>query len=185
MTVRMSRDLSDIHFASAHFLDLEAKGWKGKRGTALAVAPRHAAFAREMIENLANEGKCRIISVEVNGAPIAMGIILVSGDWGFFWKTAYDEELAEFSPGVQLTVELSRALLADTKIATTDSCACADHPMIDHLWSERMPIGDVFISVAADRSKRFAFAVICEHLRRDIRSRLKIVFNGLRRRLGV
>jgi hypothetical protein len=46
---------SDILVASNHFLELEAKGWKGKRGTALAVAPRHAAFARELIANLSSE----------------------------------------------------------------------------------------------------------------------------------
>jgi hypothetical protein len=55
LLVRMSLDLSDILVASNHFLELEAKGWKGKRGTALAVAPRHAAFARELIANLSSE----------------------------------------------------------------------------------------------------------------------------------
>ena len=39
------------------FLDLEARGWKGARATALKQEPNRAAFAREMLAGLAGAGR--------------------------------------------------------------------------------------------------------------------------------
>ena len=62
-------------------------------------------------------------------------LVLRSGDRAFYWKTAYDEAYAEYSPGVQLTLELSRAQQRDQRSSLTDSCAIEGHPMIDRLWT--------------------------------------------------
>ena len=56
-----------------------------------------------------------------------------------------DERFARNSPGVQLTVELTRHLCADRAISSADSTAAPDHPMIDHIWPDLMAIGDILI----------------------------------------
>jgi hypothetical protein len=38
-------------------------------------------------------------------------------------------------------------MLNQSKIAWTDSCAAADHPMIDHIWRERRAIGRISIAI--------------------------------------
>ena len=51
-----------------------------------------------------------------------------------------------FSPGVQLTLDVTRDFLGDAKIARVDSCATADHPMIDHIWQERLMLNDLLVA---------------------------------------
>ena len=76
-----------------------------------------------MTRELAREGKCRIDSLEIDGAPAAMGIMLASGTSGFLWKIAYDERLAALSPGVQFVMDFTRRQLGEARFADTDSCA--------------------------------------------------------------
>ena len=66
-------------------------------------------------------------------------------DRAFYFKLGVDERFAKFSPGVQLTLELTRHLCASAVIATADSTASADHPMINPIWRGRLKIGDVLI----------------------------------------
>ena len=35
-------------------------------------------------------------------------------------------------------------------IARVDSCATADHPMIDHIWRERLALADLLVRVGPD-----------------------------------
>jgi hypothetical protein len=63
----------------------------------------------------------------------------------FFFKLGVDERFAKYSPGVQLTLELTRHFCADPAIASADSTASADHPMINPIWRGRFAIGDVLI----------------------------------------
>ena len=41
-----------------------------------------------------------------------------------------------------LALELTESLLADPTIGRVDSCATPDHPMIDHLWRDRLMLAD-------------------------------------------
>jgi CelD/BcsL family acetyltransferase involved in cellulose biosynthesis len=180
IALRLVHEARDVRQATEDFLVLEAKGWKGERHTALLSTPLVATFTRTMLRGLASRGACRIYSLDLDGAAIAMAVVLVGGDRAFIWKVAYDETFAAFSPGVQLTLDLTRALLADDAIALTDSCAAANHPMIDRIWPERMTVGDVGIAVEAGRAKAFAAAIRREILWRLLRSRLKDALYRLR-----
>jgi len=71
--------------------------------------------------------------------------VLRQGSQALFFKIAYDETRGRYSPGVQLTLELTHHFAADPTIAMVDSTADAGHPMIDHVWRERLPIGDLLI----------------------------------------
>ncbi len=72
-------------------------------------------------------------------------LVLRHQDRAFFFKLGIDERFAKASPGVQLTLDLTRHLCADPAIASADSTAGADHPMINPIWRGRFAIGDVLI----------------------------------------
>ncbi len=86
----------------------------------------------------------------------------------WFWKIAYDEAHARSSPGVQLSLDLTEQFLADESLARVDSCATADHPMIDHLWRERLALTDLLIAPSRAALTQFRFARPLETLRRAL-----------------
>ena len=65
--------------------------------------PEHDAvhrFVGNVVESLAAEGQVAVERILVDGRAIAAAIILRSGRFAWFWKIAYDERFARFSPGV-------------------------------------------------------------------------------------
>jgi hypothetical protein len=127
------------------FLALEASGWKARRGTALRQDEGDAGFIRRATKGLAETGQCEIVTLHAGNAPIAAAIVLRHQDRAFYFKLGIDERFSKFSPGVQLTLDLTRHLCADAVLATADSTASADHPMINPIWRGRLKIGDVII----------------------------------------
>jgi GNAT acetyltransferase-like protein len=105
--------------------------------------------------------------------------MLTSGDTAWLWKIAYDEGLARYSPGVQLVLDCTDSLLGDGGPARVDSCATADHPMINHLWRERLGLCDRLIAV---RRPALPFAITCqiENLVRAALAAAKNLRNRLR-----
>jgi len=141
----VARTPEQVAAALETFLQLEASGWKGKRGTALKQDEGDAAFVRRAAPALAETGSCEIVCLRAGDAPVAAAIVLRHQDRAFYFKLGIDERFARFSPGVQLTLDLTRHLCADPAIATADSTAGADHPMINPIWRGRFAIGDVLI----------------------------------------
>jgi CelD/BcsL family acetyltransferase involved in cellulose biosynthesis len=141
----VARTRQEVAAALETFLRLEASGWKGKRGTALMQDDGDAGFVRRGAAALAESGQCEIVTLRSGTAPVAAAIVLRHQDRAFYFKLGIDEGFAKFSPGVQLTLELTRHLCADPAIATADSTAGADHPMINPIWRGRFAIGDVLI----------------------------------------
>jgi hypothetical protein len=64
-------------------------------------------------------------------------------------------------------------LLNDKGVATVDSCAIANHPMIDHLWRGRLRIADVMLAVAPNRPLAFGGLLHREKFRRSLREKTK------------
>jgi len=145
----VARNPSQVEAALEIFLRLEASGWKGLRGTALIQHPGDAAFIRRAAVALAENRQCEIITLRAGDTAVAAGIVLRHRDRAFFFKLGVDERFAKFSPGVQLTLDLTRHLCADPAIASADSTAGADHPMINPIWRGRFAIGDVLLPLRA------------------------------------
>jgi CelD/BcsL family acetyltransferase involved in cellulose biosynthesis len=141
----VARSPQDVMAAIETFLALEASGWKGERGTALLKVEGDAAFIRRATKALAETGQCEIVTLRAGETPIAAGVVLRHQNRAFFFKLGIDERFAKYSPGVQLTLDLTRHLCADRQIASADSTATPDHPMINPVWRGRLAIGDVLI----------------------------------------
>ncbi len=136
---------ADVHIAE--FLDLEQAGWKGRRGTALKSNPATLALSRDTLRAMMAAGLARIHLMRLAGKPIAGLLVFTAGSEAVTWKIAYDETYAKYSPGVLLMLDVSRSLLRDSSIARTDSLAVPDHPMISHLWGDRMAIADGIVAL--------------------------------------
>ena len=179
LAFRTARTPVEVREATEQFLALESGGWKGHRGTSLLANPALTTFTRTMTRLLAREGKCRICTLELSGKPVAAGIVLESGGYAYLWKIAYDESHSSHSPGVQFMLDLSHVLIADEHIIFTDSCAIPAHPMIDHIWRERLGIADVLIATDTRHHRSFALGAIFEKLRRQMREVAKTMFYKL------
>jgi CelD/BcsL family acetyltransferase involved in cellulose biosynthesis len=129
------------------FFTLELHGWKGKAGTAAVLDDGIHGFITAAVAGLAAEGKVAINRIFIDGRAIAVTITLRSADTAWFWKIVYDEKFAQHSPGVVLTFAVTEDLVEDTTLIRTDSCATANHPMIDHIWRERLALSDRLIAV--------------------------------------
>jgi hypothetical protein len=145
VTFEVARTPEDVAAAIEGFLTLEASGWKGRRGTALAQDAGDASFIRRASVALSETGQCQIVTLRAGTTPVAAAIVLRHQDRAFFFKIGIDEQFAKFSPGAQLSLDLTRHLCADPAIATADSMANADHPMINPIWRGRFEIGDLLI----------------------------------------
>ena len=141
----VAHSTQEVAAALEIFLKLEASGWKGQRGTALVQDAGDAAFARRAAVAMADNGQCEIVSLRAGDTPIAAAIVLRHQHRAFYFKLGIDERFAKYSPGVQLTLDLTRHLCADPAISSADSTASPDHPMIDPIWRDRFAIGDVVI----------------------------------------
>jgi len=145
VTYRVAATLDEIIPALEIFLKLEASGWKGKRGTALLQNEGHLAFIRRAVRDMAAAGHCQVISLHADDTPVAAAIVLRHLDRAIYFKLGVDERFARYSPGVLLTLDLTRQMCADPAIASVDSIADANHSMIDPIWRARLAVGDILI----------------------------------------
>jgi len=176
-----ARDPAAISAALADFLRLEEAGWKGRAGTAAALSPSIRTLLEEAVPALARDGKAEITRLMLAGRAIAALIVLRSGDTAWCWKIAYDEHHARASPGVQLVLQATRALLAEPGLARVDSCAAPDHPMIDHIWRERLPLADRLVQPGPHGQAAFAFTRVLEAARTGTIAAAKHARDRLRR----
>ncbi len=177
----VARMPEDVASAVEIFLNLEASGWKAKRGTALLQDDGDASFVRRAALALAERGQCEIVTLRAGDTPVAAAIVLRHQDRAFYFKLGVDEHFAKLSPGVQLTLDLTRHLCADPAIAMVDSTADADHPMINPIWRGRLAIGDVLVPL---RSNDPVVSLIhaAMTLRRSIREPARRAVHFIRKR---
>jgi CelD/BcsL family acetyltransferase involved in cellulose biosynthesis len=177
----VARTPQEVAAALETFLALEASGWKARRGTALAQDAGDTAFIRRATAALAAHGQCEIVSLCAGETPVAAGIVLRHNDRAFFFKLGVDERFAKYSPGVQLTLELTRHLCADPRIRYADSTAAPDHPMINPIWRARLAIGEVLIPLRR-RDPAVALIRAALALRQAIREPARRAVHFLRER---
>jgi len=155
------------------FLAVESSGWKGARRSALDAHAERAAFAREMLARFAARGALDIHLLALNSEPIAAAVVLRSGD-----------RFAAFSPGVQATLDLSRQLEREPGLTLADSCAIADHPMIDRAWRDRIELVDLALSFAPGGGAAFALAAGAAHEAERLRRRARRLVDAVAARLA-
>lgn len=85
-------------------LELEASGWKGRRGTAILSRPDTTAFYRRFAAAFARRDELRLSTLAARGRLIAFDLCLVTGGRAWTLKGAYDEEFRRYAPGLLLLI---------------------------------------------------------------------------------
>ena len=137
----------DVLDAFEAFLTLELKGWKGQRGTALYNQKRIAAFSRQIVVELAARDRCEIHSMKRDDKLVSSLILFHRDGKVVPWKIAFDEKLSRYSPGVQIMLHATRALLDRKGFISADSLAHEQQWMINRLWPDRITITDLAIQL--------------------------------------
>ena len=125
------------------FLRLEAAGWKGREGTAIASVPAHAEFVREAATRFAARGALRLLFLEGGDRIAAARLSLRAGGVDYCFKVAYDEELARFSPGRELELRLLDRIGEEESLAWMDSCTASDNELFNRLWPDRRSLATI------------------------------------------
>jgi hypothetical protein len=94
------------------YLELEAKGWKGRRGTAAVQDARAEGLHLDFAQALAEKKSLSVYELRVSGRTIAMSLNIRQADTVYHWKTSYDEEFSKYAPGNLLF----RKLLTDLAV---------------------------------------------------------------------
>ena len=106
------KDARELDCALADFFVIEASGWKGRGGTAIAQRPELVGFYTQIARDAARRGALALGFLEVKGRRVAAHLSLLHAGRHYLLKLGYDESFHEHSPGQQLTSEAIR-----------DSCA--------------------------------------------------------------
>ncbi|HWR83259.1 MAG TPA: GNAT family N-acetyltransferase [Candidatus Deferrimicrobium sp.] len=101
-------------------LDVEASGWKGRRGTAIKISPSLAQFYISLCQRLAEAGWLELYFLEVEGKTIAASMVVRLRSTGVGLKIAYDEAYQKYSPGYLIIEYKLREAIALHQIDTFD-----------------------------------------------------------------
>ena len=146
------------------FLELEMAGWKGAENSALGSAVATKEMFRQTMRGAAAAGRLERLTLSLDDAPIAMLANFVTPPGCYSYKTTYDERYARFSPGVLLQRE-NLDVLSREDIDWSDSCAAADHPMIDRIWREKRDVLRVSIALGGIVRRQAARALFAAETR--------------------
>ena len=150
LTFRRSRGRGALEALDA-FLTLEASGWKGEAGTAIACLPADTAYIRRLAELCAADDALLIDTLLHDGRVIAMGLLVESGNRRHFLKIAYDETQSRHSPGRTLAIAMLQADFNGTPPAFFDSGAGEGVDAGTYIWGERREMAPAIIRVGQGR----------------------------------
>jgi hypothetical protein len=148
------------------FLALEQSGWKGANGSALACGAETRNLFVEALRGAAAAGQLERLELRLDGKPLAMLVNFLCAPGSFSFKTAFDEDYAQYSPGVQLQIE-NLALLERPGIDWCDSCAVEGHPMIDSLWTGRRHVGRYSVAIGGGGRRAIFGCLVSAELARN------------------
>ena len=128
------------------FLWLEASGWKGRERSALACSDPEREFFVSAATAAHACGRLMFLGLFLDDRPLALKCNFLTGDGGFAYKIAFDETYRAFSPGFLLEIENVRRLHRRAGLRWMDSCADAQHAMINRLWPARRTMATVLFA---------------------------------------
>ncbi|MBI5266461.1 MAG: GNAT family N-acetyltransferase [candidate division Zixibacteria bacterium] len=136
----------DLEYWLKSFIALEASGWKGKLGTAIACSPIDMRFFDELSRCGFERGQLQMLMLRLDDRPIAMQYNLRSRRAVFALKIAYDEEFKRYSPGMLLGVEAFRLFHGRPDVDWVDSCPNAPVNIArEDLWNDSRLIRHVLV----------------------------------------
>ena len=137
----------DLAAWTKEFMDLEASGWKGQAGTALACRDDDRRFADAVFAEAFRRGRLRITGLNLAGRPLARHVMFTAGEGSFSWKPAYDETHAKCSPGVLAEVDNVRQFLQTPGLRWMDSHTSRESTGYARVWKDQRTVQRVAVGV--------------------------------------
>jgi CelD/BcsL family acetyltransferase involved in cellulose biosynthesis len=155
---RVLREHDDIERWIDEFLRLEASGWKGHEGGALACTEPNARFARQVFRAAFERGRLLMLGIDLDGMPIARMCGFTAGEGSFAFKSAYDEALASYAPGILVELDWIRRVHETPGLRWSDSYTAPGNEMIRRLWKGARAIQR--LAIGADLRGELALAAL-------------------------
>ncbi|MEO6576574.1 MAG: GNAT family N-acetyltransferase [Polyangiaceae bacterium] len=92
------------------FFRIEASGWKGREGTAIASEPATRDFYCRLAHTAAKRGELRLHMLRVSGQCIAADYCIANGRTVYMLKVGYDETWSQCSPGQVIRMRVLKHL---------------------------------------------------------------------------
>jgi len=164
----------ELDTAVEEFLKIEAAGWKGQRGTALASSDSSAEFARRVFGDAGGKSITRAEVLYLDQKPIAVSLTISVGKTAFTLKCTYDEAYRSYSPGLLLEQDIIKDFLNTHWAERLDSAITTSGHVLQALWKDSMRVGDVLMCADATKTAdSFENYARLEKMRRLCRQKLK------------
>ena len=111
--LRTSSPGAELEHNFDEFLRVEAAGWKGREGTAIASKPQTEAEYRGFARAAAELGWLRLTLLALEDKVIAGSLDISVGGELFTVKAGFDEAYADLSPGHALNMDVFEAAIAE------------------------------------------------------------------------
>jgi CelD/BcsL family acetyltransferase involved in cellulose biosynthesis len=148
LTPRRLAPGDDLAAWSAEFMQLEASGWKGRAGSALACREDDRRFAAAVFGEAFRRGRLLITGLDLDGRPLARHIMLTAGEGAVSFKLAYDEAHASCSPGVLAEVDNVRQFMETPGLRWIDSNTARESTGYWRVWKDRRTVQRVSIGLS-------------------------------------
>jgi CelD/BcsL family acetyltransferase involved in cellulose biosynthesis len=130
-------DLTGDEAAVGKLIEVEGASHLAARGMVLKSDPAYERFFREMCAGFAVAGRLQLHVLRVGERTLATRCNLVADPGLFYLKVAYDEALAEFSPGIRLEVESFDLFHDRPESRWVDACSDPNNETMNRLLPER------------------------------------------------
>jgi CelD/BcsL family acetyltransferase involved in cellulose biosynthesis len=127
----------DLEAWTQEFMRLEASGWKGRAGSALACRDDDRRFVAETFGEAFRRGRLQITGLDLDGRALARHIMLAAGEGAFTLKIAFDETYANCSPGILAEVDNVRQFMQTPGARWIDSNTAPENRTTGRVWKDR------------------------------------------------
>ncbi|MGZ4185672.1 MAG: GNAT family N-acetyltransferase [Solirubrobacteraceae bacterium] len=130
-------DVTGDPAAVEELIEIEGASRLAAGGMVLRSDPAYEVFFREMCAGFAAVGRLELLALRFGDQTLAIRCNLLADPGIFYFKVAYDEALAQFSPGIRLEVESFHQFHARAQSEWVDSCSDPNNETMNRMLPER------------------------------------------------
>ena len=127
----------DLAAWTDEFMRLEASGWKGRAGSALACREDDRRYAAAVLPEALRRARLHITGLDLDGRPLARHVLFAAGEGCFTFKIAYDEAYEKCSPGILAEVDNVRQFMETPGWRWIDSNTSRANQTTGRVWKDR------------------------------------------------
>jgi hypothetical protein len=141
-------------------LAMEAAGYKGRSGVALAAFPGELEWFHEMCCRFRSEGRLVLYCLQAGDAVVAMQLMLRGGEGLFLLELTYDERWAHYRPGLQLHLDAIDRFHLATDAQWLDTCTYEDNETLLRMYPDRRTVSTVLVGIGGRIDRLFLRASV-------------------------